>query len=93
MLKDFLESGPGHLRARVDALHLGGRADEGVDHEVVDWAMGGLPDESARQVEVRVHTWLEEAAGIGRALAWRRGALLLSGGFALLVLSLIIALR
>ncbi|CCH32261.1 hypothetical protein ABZ816_34120 [Actinosynnema sp. NPDC047251] len=93
MLKEFVASGPGHLRAGVAALPLGGRADEGVDHQVVDWAMGGLPDESARQVEARVHTWLEEAARIGRDLAWRQGVLWLAGGGALLVLSLIIALR
>ncbi len=93
MIKEFLESGPGHLRAKVDALPLGGKADEGVDHQVVDWAMGGLPDEAARHVEARVHTWLEEAARIGRDLAWRQGLLWLLGGVVLLALTLIIALR
>ncbi|GAA3883070.1 hypothetical protein GCM10022243_54610 [Saccharothrix violaceirubra] len=72
MIKTFLETGPGHLKARVGALPLGGDADEGVDHQVVDWAMGGLPDAAARDVEARVHGYLQEAADLGSALAKRQ---------------------
>jgi hypothetical protein len=51
---------------------VGGRNDDGVDHRVVDWAMGGLAEPAARDVEARLHGYLQEAADLGRSYAKRQ---------------------
>ncbi|MCX2949696.1 hypothetical protein [Lentzea sp. NEAU-D7] len=72
MIAKYRKTGPDHLAAAVRALTLGGRADDGVDHRVVDWVMGGLAESAARDVEARLNGYLQEAADLGRSYAQRR---------------------
>ncbi|GAA1335669.1 hypothetical protein [Saccharothrix algeriensis] len=87
MIDRYLRTGPGALTAAVRELPLGKRHEDGIDHRVVDWAQGGLPEPAALEVEAKLHGYLQEAAALGRDLARRQCALwLLASALVLAVL-------